>query len=87
MDEVGELDLGDRAQPVEGGADGDADDRGLGEWRIDDALFAELLKESLGGAEDTAFADVLTHDEDALVGLHHLAHTVAEGFDDRFLSH
>jgi hypothetical protein len=81
-DEVLELDLGDRAQPVDGGADGDADDRRLRERGVDDTHLAELGVEPLGGLEDAALhANVLAHDDDPGVAAHLVAHPLADGLD------
>jgi hypothetical protein len=53
-DEVGEHQFGDRAQAGERGAAGGADDRGLGDWRVDHAQLAEARQQPLGHAEDAA---------------------------------
>ena len=68
VDEVGELDLGDRQQAVERHPDRDADDAGLGERGVDDPMLAELRHPAVGDPEDAAAgADVLTQQDDALV--------------------
>src|SRR5215208_596709 len=70
-DEVGELHLGDRAHAHDRGAGAAADDRRLGERRVDDAPGPEFLLEALRDLECPAVdADVLADDEDALVALH-----------------
>ena len=67
-DEVGELELDDRALAHPGRAEGGADESLLGDRRVDDALVAELLEEPLRDAERAAeVADVLAEQEDALV--------------------
>ena len=88
MDEVGELDLGDGQQAVQGHPDGDPDDEGLGQRRVDDPLLAELLHEPLGDPEHAAArADVLAQDDDALVALHLVPEGVVDRGDDVLLGH
>ena len=68
VDEAVELDLDDRAEAAVGEADGGAHDAGLGERRVDDALRAELVLQSVGDAEHAAeLADVLAHEHDLVV--------------------
>ena len=63
-DEVGELDLRHRSQPVDGGPDGRAHDQRLAERRVHHAVAAELGEEPVGGQEDAALqADVLAQDD------------------------
>ena len=70
VDEAVELDLAHRAVAADREADRGADDAGLGERGVDHALFAEVLLQAVGDAEDAAeLADVLTHDDDLVVGL------------------
>ena len=70
-DEVDELHLRDRAQAHHRRPDRRADDRGLGDRRVDDALLAELAEQAVGHLEGAAVdADVLAQEEDALVALH-----------------
>ena len=65
-DEVGELHLADRLQALDRGADGGADDRVLGQRRVEHPLGAELLGEAVGDLERAAEgADVLADAEDA----------------------
>src|SRR5213593_1222778 len=62
--EARELDLADGLEAVEGHADRGADDSGLGERAVHDAVVAELAVEVLGDPEDAAVhAHVLTDDE------------------------
>ena len=72
VDEVGELDLDDRAVAGHRGADPDADDRGLGQRRVEDPLLAELLRQTLGDLEDAPLraGDVLAEQDHAPVALH-----------------
>ena len=82
-DEVGELDLGDRAHSVHRGAQRDAGDGRLGQGGVDHPLLPELLDEAVGGQEHAApGADVLAHYEDPLVADHLLAHGVAHCLQD-----
>ncbi len=68
MDEVRELDLGDREESVQRHPDRDPDDAGLRERRVDHALLAELLHPSVGDPEHAATrTHVLTEQDDALV--------------------
>ena len=81
--EVRELQLDDRPQAREGGADPAADEAALGERRVADALEAEPLLETLGGAEDPADgADVLAHQDHVRVGLELELERLADGGDE-----
>ena len=58
--------------------------------RVDDAVLAEVLLQAVGDAEDAAeLADVLTHEQDLVVGLHGLAqaHVEALGESDLLGAH
>ena len=71
VDEAVELDLDDRAVAAQRHADRGAEDAGLGERGVDDAVLAEVLLQALGDPEDTAeLADVLAHEDDLGVLLH-----------------
>ena len=84
MDEVRELDLGDRAQAVDGRTDRGADDHRLGERGVDHAIVAELAPQAVRGEEHAALlADVLAQDDDGLVAPHLLGHAVADRLDER----
>ena len=68
--EVDRHQLDHRLQPRHRRADAGADDDGLGDRRVLHALVAVLIEEALGDGVRTAVrADVLTHEEDALVVL------------------
>ena len=83
-DEVGELDLGDRPQPVERGTDRGADDHRLRQRRVDHAVVAELGPQAVGRQEDPALpADVLAEHDDRCVAAHLLGHAVADRLDER----
>ena len=87
-DEVGELDLGDRPQAVDRGADRGADDHRLGQRRVDDAVVAELGPQAVGGQEHAALlADVLAQDDDRLVAAHLVGERLADGVDERARRH
>ena len=77
----------DRPHAHERRADRGADDRRLGDRRVDDPLLAELVVQPFGDLERAAVgADVLADDEDALVALHLLGERLADRFeigDDR----
>ena len=70
-DEVGELDLAHRPQPVDRRADRRADDHRLGQRRIDDPVVAELAPQPVRRQEHAALlADVLAQHDDRLVPAH-----------------
>ena len=82
--EVGELNLGHRAQAAHRHAHRQAGDPELHHRRIDHPLGAELSQQAVGRAEHPAErANVLAEDDDALVALHLLAQRFAHRFDDR----
>src|SRR6478735_10725919 len=86
IDEAVELDLADGAVAAQRHADRGADDAGLGERAVDDAVLAEVLLQALGDAEDaTELADVLTDEHDLGVGLHGLAQAVGDALAERDL--
>src|SRR5439155_17696414 len=88
MDEVGELDLGDGPQAADRRPDRRADDLALAQWRVDDAIVAELRPQPVGRKEDAALlADVLAEHDHALVSDHLLAEPLADGFDERLERH
>ena len=61
-----------------------ADDRRLGDRRVDHARFAETLGESLGDLECAAIqSDVFAEDEDAIIALHLLPEPLAQRFEER----
>jgi hypothetical protein len=69
-----------RSQADDRCADGGADDPGLRQRRVHDAVGAELLDEAVGHLEGAAEdADVLAHEQDALV----VAHLRAQAVGDR----
>src|ERR1700686_1499725 len=71
MDEIRELDLSDRDQAVQGGADRDADNGRLRQRRIEHARLAEARVETVRRPEHPALpANVLAHDEHTVVALH-----------------
>ncbi len=86
VDEAVELDLDDRPVAAHRHADRGADDAGLGQRAVDDAVLAEVLLQSVGDPEDAAeLADVLTHDQDLRVVLHRLAQPHVEALGERDL--
>src|SRR5260221_5703721 len=88
VDEVGELDLGDRDGAVHGGPDGDADDARLGERRVEIPCLSETVVEALGGQEDaTLAAHVLAQHPDPLVSLHLFQEGFPDPGDERLLGH
>ena len=84
VDEVEELDLGDRAHAVEGHADAGAENATLAERRVEAAGFAELFVQAHGGAKDPALlADVFAEHDHAVVVLHLGAHRIVDGLEHR----
>ena len=82
-DEVGELDLGDRAQPVRGGADAHSGDHRLRERRVDHPVVAELRPEPVRGEEDAALlADVLAQHDHGCIAAHLVAQPLADRLDE-----
>ena len=83
-----ELDLADGLEAVERHPDGGADDRGLRERAVDDALGAEFTLQIVGHAEDAAVdADVLAQDEHVLVAVHLLEERLVQRLDHVQLGH
>ncbi len=80
IDEAVELDLAHRAVAANRQTDRGADDGRLGQRRVDDAVLAEVLLQSVGDAKDAAEAtDVLAHQEDLGVLLHRATQSLVEG--------
>jgi hypothetical protein len=78
-DEVGEVHVHHRPHPGHGRPHRRADDGGLRDRRVEDALGAEGLAEPLGHAEGNAGPDVLADQVHALVAGHLLAERGVEG--------
>src|SRR5690606_29862975 len=77
--EAVELDLAHRAVPAVGEPDGRPDDPRLRERRVEHAPLPELGLEAVGHAVDAAEpADVLAHDDDAIVVRHRAMQPGAE---------
>ena len=88
MDEVGELDLGDRQQSVQGHPDRHADDPGLGQRGVHHAILTELVEEPLGDLEHApSAADVFTEEDDTVIRGHLVVQRVADRRDDVLLGH
>jgi hypothetical protein len=84
VDEVDELDLGDRLHAVERHADRATHDPVLGQWSVRDPLRPELGLQPLGDAEDASvLADVLTHQDHARVLAQRDAECVLDRLDHR----
>ena len=78
--EVDRHHLDDGPHAAEGGSDPRADEARLGERRVADALGAELVEQAEADGEGAAIAaDVLPHQEDALVGGERVAQRSAHG--------
>src|ERR671937_1283249 len=68
-----ELDLWYRSESLESEADRDPDDRGLGQRRVEYAIFAELLLQTVSDPEHSAQAShVLSEDQHPVVVLHRI---------------
>ena len=80
IDEVGELNLGDRPQPLHRHPDGDADNRRFRQRHVDDALRAELFEKAPCNKKDVPTRpDVFTDDKHAFVGHHRFVQCQANG--------
>src|SRR5713226_897520 len=87
VDEVHELDLGDRTKAVEGHPDRGPNDSSLREGRIEDAV-GEFVQEALRATEDAAVAaDVFSEDDYAVVPSHLFAQRVVDRLDHRHRRH
>jgi hypothetical protein len=63
-------------------------DGGLGQRRVEDALCPELGLQAIGRPEDAAeLADVLTHDDDALVASQRLRQGAIDRLDHEHFGH
>ena len=81
-DEIHELKFSDRAHAGERSSEGCADDGGFGDGRVDDALGAEAIDESVGDFEGAAVdADVFAEAEDGGVAVHFFPDSLADGFE------
>ena len=88
IDEVHELDLGDRPHTVHGHADRAADDAVFGQRRVGDAVGAELSLQALGDPEHAAVsADVLAQHDDFRVRAQGHAQRVRDRLHHRHLWH
>ena len=84
VDEVGELDLGDRPQAAHGHAHGEARDAELHHGRVDNAFRPKFRQQAVRGAKDAAEgSDVLAENHHALVTLHLLSQGLADGLNER----
>src|SRR5882672_1466746 len=82
-DEVRKLDLGDRAEAVHRHPDRRADDPGLGQGRVDDAVGPELLDQTDGRAEHPAeLPHVLAHHHHARIAAHLDPQRIVDRLDD-----
>src|SRR5690606_9991443 len=85
VDEVSKLDLRDGKQSAYGGADGDPDNAGFGQGRIDDPVFAKLIQKPLGCVKDAAMTThVFAQDHHSGVAAHLLKQGGTHGFEDVF---
>src|SRR5437762_11127435 len=80
--EIGELNFRYGHETVERHADRTTNDAPLTERSVDHTVFAELVEESLGDAEDASdFSDVFSENHDALVAPHFDAKRVVDRLD------
>src|SRR5438067_13663412 len=83
-DEIDELKLGHSLHAHQSRAASRADDRSFGNRRIDHALFAEVIDQSVSNFERTAVsADVFTNHEHSRVALHLFPDALADCFNHR----
>ena len=81
-DEVAELQLDHGPEAVEGQAHGGADGAGLDDRRVAHPGGAELGEEAVGDLEHASvLGDVLTQEDDALVGRHGRMQPVGDGVE------
>jgi hypothetical protein len=81
-DEIHELEFGDGTHARERGSEGRADDSGLGDRRVDDALRAEAVDETVSDFKSTpVYADVFAEAEDGGVVFHFFPDSLADGFE------
>src|SRR6267143_2266946 len=81
-DEIHELEFGDGAHAGERRYEGRAHDGGLGDGRVDDALGAEAVDETVRDFERAAVnADVFAEAEDGGVAVHFFPDSLADGFE------
>ncbi len=75
-------------RPDHRGADADAGEARFGDGRVDDPLVAELVEQALGHLVGAlVVADLLAHDEDALVARHLFLDRLADGVAVTDLAH
>ena len=88
VDEIGELDLCHGQQSSKRHPYRDADDRRLGQGRIDDASFTEFLHPADADAEySAAVADVFSEQDHTVVGDHLVVQGVADRVDNGLFAH
>lgn len=88
VDEPVELHLTHRSITAHRQPDRCSDYAGLGKWRVEHPVLAELGLQAVGDAEDSAeLADVLTHHEHLGVGLHRPTQARVERFGQRHGAH
>ena len=81
-DEVHELKFGDRPHAGERRSESRANDGGLGDGRVDNALGAKAVDEPVGHFESAAVnADVFAKAEDGRVAFHFFPDSLANGFE------
>src|SRR5437899_8004409 len=81
-DEVHELKFGDRAHPCERRSESRAHNGGFGNRRVDDALEAKAVDESVGDFEGAAVdANVFAETEDGRIAVHFFPDSLADGFE------
>ena len=86
--EVEGHELDDRLQTAHRRARAQTGETIFGDRRVDDALRAEFLKQTLRDlVRALIFGDFLAHHEDAVVFAHFLGHRIAQGFADGEFHH
>src|ERR1700722_16038124 len=86
--EIHELEFGDGAHAGERRSEGRAHDGGLGDGRVDDALGAETVDETIRDFKSSAVnADVFAEAEDGWVAVHFFPDSLADGFEVGELGH
>src|ERR1700683_1770810 len=81
-DEIHELEFGDGAHTGERCSEGRAYDGGLGDGRVDDALRAEAVDETVGDLKSSAInSDVFAETDNGGVAVHFFPDSLADGFE------
>jgi hypothetical protein len=88
VDEIRELNLGDRPQTAHRQTDGNARNHRFGHWHVDHTLGAEPLEQTFAGAEDAAERrHVLAQQQHAWIARHLFSERFPHRLDDAQVTH